>query len=73
MPERSPARLPSGCLRRSVLPPRKKNLPVKSFAPGLAWRKRAMVVKAVFLLEATISQETGMYLVAPEVVPDERA
>ena len=35
MPLRSPARLPSDCFRRSVLPPRKKNLPLKSFAVGL--------------------------------------
>ena len=27
-----------------------------------------MVVKAVFLFDATISHDTGMYLVAPEVV-----
>ena len=73
IPLRSPARLPSACRRRSVLPPRKKNLPVNSFAAGLACRNSAVVVNPAFLFDRTMSHDTGMYFVAPLVVPEESA
>src|SRR5262245_36304221 len=69
MPLRSPARLPSDCLRRSVLPPRKKNLPVSCLAAGLTCRNSAVVVNPAFLFDFTISHDTGTYFVAPLVVP----
>ena len=70
---RSPDRLPFDSRRSSVLPPRKKNLPLNSFAFGYACRNRATVVNAAFRFEASISFEIGRYLVVPLVVPDERA
>jgi len=73
MPLISPARLPSVCGRRSVLPPRKNTFPVRSFAVGFACRNIAIVVNAAFLFDFSISRVTGMYFVAPVVVPLDRA
>ena len=72
MPLRSPARPPPASGRRSVLPPRKKNLPVNSRASGFAARNRASVVDAAFRFDRTISRDTGMCF-APLVVPLDRA
>ena len=73
MPLRSPARTPSVGAVRSVLPPRKNIRPRNSGVPGCAARNRASVVRAARRLDASISRETGMYLVVPLVVPDDRA
>src|SRR5262249_17432085 len=76
MPLRSPARVcgkeGSGRLR-SVLPPRKNIRPVNSAASGWAARNQARLGRAGRRLDASIAAETGMYLVEPVVVPDDRA
>src|SRR5262245_15117131 len=60
-------------LRKSVLPPRKKSLPQKRCAPGSAFTKPLSKVRPAFTFDANISLETGTYLVAPVVVPDDNA
>src|SRR6516162_3550584 len=71
MPLKSPEKLAGPAWRRSVLPPRKKRRPVKSGTSGWAARNQVSEVSAAFRLDASIARETGMYLVVPEVVPDD--
>src|SRR5262245_2112751 len=76
MPERSPARgnrFEEESRARSVLPPRKNIRPENRFASGCAARNHDKLVSAALRFEASISLDTGMYLVVPLVVPEESA
>ena len=73
MPERSPCRTPGATSSSAVEPPSMKASPPKIRLAGFAAWWKASVSSAAPAFARTISRETGMYLVLPEVVPDDSA
>ena len=69
IPLRSPCSTPGAGRSRSLEPPRKNSRPWKSRESGRAAMWAASMVLPAFVFEASISRETGMYFVAPCVVP----
>ena len=70
MPLRSPLNTAGAWRTRLVLPPSTKFRPASTRLSGRAARWCANVSSAARRFASTICRETGMYLVAPLVVPD---